>query len=578
MATIQKRKSHGQYYWYIVESRRVNGKPRPITLEYLGKPYDLYLRLKGQKPVKLKSYSHGDTAALINIANELNIINSINKYIPLGKNGKKPIRDNLTVGASFLLGAIGRVCQPTSKLGWYNWCKTTSLEYCLRTSFRNLDSQHFWDQMDFLPVENIPKIEEEIVKKMIQMYEIKLDCLFYDTTNFFTFIASQNKRCDIPKRGRNKQKRFDLRQIGLALLVTRKDQFPLFHNTYNGNKNDITSFQEVFKNFMTRLKGITTELTDITLVFDKGNNSKDNFKLIDDERKFHYVGGLVSSHFQELIKEANKNFSEITINGEKIPVYQIKKNIWGEERTCVITISKQLKEGQIQGIQQHLEKKYKVLSEFKKQLENPKRKKTFKKKEIETKLKKIIKGQFVENILKYEFIKLSNKTISFIYFLDNDAFDTLKQEVLGRKILVTNRHDWSCEEILLAYRGQSNVERAFKNMKNPYHLAVRPQYHWTDQKIEAHIFMCIIGYLLAIAAYSKVRQKVNYKHSIDNFMNDLCSIRLGSMIENKNGTKGSLKVKYQLEKIDPELEDTAQILGISNENLKTNLPGFVVYN
>jgi transposase len=569
MAFLQGRVSRGIKYWSIVESRWKDGKSIPHIIEYLGTADTILQKLKkkGEHDVVVKTYCHGDTNALLNIAVELDIINIINKYIPLKKDDNNHIRDDITVGSSFLLAAIGRACQPTSKMGWYNWCKTTSLEYSLKSSFMHLDSQHFWDQMNFLDVENISKIEEEIVNKIIKTYDIKLDCLLYDTTNFFTFIDSQNNHCTIPRRGKNKQKRLDLRQIGLALLVTRKDQYPLFHKTYQGNHNDITTFQEVFKDFVERLKSVTNELTDITLVFDKGNNSKDNFKMIDEEESIHYVGGLVSSYFKEMILEANKNFSTILINGEEVPVYRIKKEIWGEERTCVITVSEQLKEGQIQGIHQHLEKKYKILSEFKKQLESPSRRKIFKKKEIKSRIEKIIKGQFIEDILKYEFIKLNNNDVSFTYCIDDTAFDKLKKEVLGRRILVTNRHEWTEEEIILAYRGQSKIEYVFKNIKNPYHLAIRPQYHWTDQKIEVHMLICLIGYILTISAFNKAKNLINYKKNINNFMNDLKQIRLAVVKEEKDKNN----VKYKLEEMSDDILKLANTLSITNENIRPKI-------
>lgn len=566
MAFINYRKSRGKKYWSIVESQRIKGKPRTVILEYLGTAETLLQKLQGDESISISTYSHGDVATLINTAIELDIIDIINKHIPTGKNGIKPSRDGLTVGASFLLAAIGRACHPTSKLGWYDWCKETSLEYCLKSSFKKLDSQHFWDQMNVLPIESIPLIEEEIVEKLIETYQIKLDCLFYDTTNYFTFIDSTNNRCDIAQRGKNKQKRFDLRQVGMALLVTRGEQFPIFHRTYRGNKNDIVIFKEAFEDLFGRLKKIAKELSDITIIFDKGNNSKNNFKMIDNNEELHYVGGLVSSYFKELIREANKNFGTIKINDEMVPVYRIKKSIWGRERTCVITISRQLKEGQIQGIHQALEKKYKELDEFKQQLENPKRRKVFKRDEIELRLKKVIRGQFVEEILKYEFIELGGKALSFTYFVDYKAFDKLKKDVLGRKILITNQHDWTSEEIILAYRGQSKVEYAFRTLKNPYHLAIRPQYHWTDQKIEAHFFICIIGYLLTIAAYTKAREKPGYKRNISNFMEDLRRIRLACTIKRKGR-----KIRYQLERLTAHQMELAHSLNISNENLRPNL-------
>ena len=74
MATIQSKKSKGYKYWYIVESRRVNGKPRPVVLAYLGKADDLLKRLQGLYQLKLKSYSHGAVCALINVAAKLEIV------------------------------------------------------------------------------------------------------------------------------------------------------------------------------------------------------------------------------------------------------------------------------------------------------------------------------------------------------------------------------------------------------------------------------------------------------------------------------------------------------------------------
>jgi len=565
MAFLAHRVSRGKKYWSIVESRRVGGKPRQVILEYLGTADTLLQRLMHEDKASISSYSHGGVAALLNQAKELDIVNIINKHVPASLSDKKPLRDGLTVGASFLLAAIGRACHPTSKMAWYDWAKTTSLEYCLKSSFKALDSQHFWDQMNALPEESIPLIEEEIVSRLLKTYNVPLDTLLYDTSNFFTFIDSTNKRCDIPQRGKNKQKRYDLRQIGMALLVSRKHQLPLFHKTYEGNKNDYTVFAETLNELSNRIKTITTGLKDVTLVFDKGNNSKDNFKMLASQELF-YVAGLVPSHFKNLIEEANKHFAPILVGNDEIPAWHVKREIWGEERTCVVVISTQLKEGQIRGIHQHLEKKYKSLEELKKRLENKKRRTELKAEEIQKHLSTIIKGQFVEEILKYDLFTLDDGGITFTYYIDHDSFEKLKNNVLGRKILVTNRHEWSSEEIIQAYRGQAKVEYAFRTIKNPYHLAVRPQYHWTDQKIKVHFLICIIGYLLTMVAYMEAKEKAGYEKCIDRFMEDLNQIRLACQIKKK-----SRKVKYQLETIPKDLKKTTKVLGVTDENIRISI-------
>ncbi|EKE05902.1 MAG: Transposase-like protein [uncultured bacterium] len=169
----------------------------------------------------------------------------------------------------------------------------------------------------------------------------------------------------------------------------------------------------------------------------------------------------------------------------------------------------------------------------------------------------------------YKIIELGNGELSFTYFIDIASFSKLKEEVLGRKIIATNRHEWSSEEILLAYRGQAKVEYAFRNLKNPYHMAVRPQYHWTDQKIEAHFLMCIIGYLLTSYVYRKIKHC--YSKNISHLMDDLKSIRLACV------TKVNNKITYQLEEISPDMQEVAKQLNISNENMssKVDFSGYI---
>jgi transposase len=55
--------------------------------------------------------------------------------------------------------------------------------------------------------------------------------------------------------------------------------------------------------------------------------------------------------------------------------------------------------------------------------------------------------------------------------------------IFGKKVFFTNRNDWTDREIIEAYHGQSKIEKIFRHLKNPYHLAIRPQFHWTDHKI-----------------------------------------------------------------------------------------------
>jgi transposase len=562
MATIQQKNVRGNKYWYIVESRRVNGKPRPIVLAYLGKADDLLKRLQGNVSYKLKSYSHGGVSALIDVAAKLDIIGIINQHVKSSRSymAENPVRHNLTTGITFVLGAIGRVCMPTSKMGWWNWAKTTSAEYLLRCSLSKVDSQHFWDLMDSFPEDAIYPTEQEILTRLLDAYKIQTDTLFYDTTNFFTYIDTTNDHCGIAQRGQNKQKRNDLRQVGLAMVVSKEDYIPLFHHSYQGNLQDGTVFRGVIEKIKGRMQSLGLNLDTHTLVFDRGNNSKKNLAIVK-SLGFYYVGALTPYHHKEIIGRATKEMSTITINNESLAVYREKSTIWEDEKTILVFISDRLKAGQIRGVYQSLVKKEESLKEIQQELVNPKGKKR-NREALEKKIKTITAGQYLKDILKWKLIVAGDGKFVLDYQIDQEQLQCV-EEKLGFRIIMTNRHEWTSQEIITAYYGQSKIEHAFRNMKNPYHLALKPQYHWTDQKIKVHYFICVIGYLLSSIIWREARLKAGYTGSLDNLLDMLNNVRLGTMLEESKKT-GKPKATYMLEEMTEEEKKIMTALGIEN--------------
>ncbi len=562
MATIQCKTTKGYKYWYIVESRRVNGKPRPIVLAYLGKAEDLLKRLQGNLSFKLKSYSHGGVSALIDVAARLDIVGILNRYVKSSRHyvAEKPVRNNLTTGITFVLGAIGRVCMPTSKMGWLNWAKTTSVEYLLRCNLSKVDSQHFWDLMDSFPEDAISSAEQEILTRLLEVYKIKTDTLFYDTTNFFTYIDTTNDHCDIAQRGKNKQKRNDLRQVGLAMVVSKEDYIPLFHHSYQGNLQDGTVFSEVIVKIKDRLQSLGLNQDTHTLVFDRGNNSKKNLVIVK-SLGFYYVGALTPYHHKEIIDRATQEMSTISVNNESLAVYREKCAIWEDEKTILVFISDRLKAGQIRGVYQSLAKKEKSLKELQQELVNPKGKKR-NREALVKKITTIASGQYLKDILKWKLIETGDGKYYLDYQIDQEQLLCV-EEKLGFRIIMTNRHEWTSQEIITAYYGQSKIEHAFRNMKNPYHLALKPQYHWTDQKIKVHYFICVIGYMLTSIIWREARVKAGYTGSLDNLLDILNNIRLGTMLEESKKT-GKPKATYMLEEMTEAEKKIMIALGIEN--------------
>jgi transposase len=566
MASLQAKIHNGQKYWCIVESKRINGKPRSQVIAYLGTADTMLEKLQSQDVrKKVKSASHGGVAALLEMAKKLNVVSIINKHTASLKDYRaaKPIRNDITVGLTLLLAAIGRVCEPTSKMSWHEWAKETTCSHLLRICVNDLDSQHFWDMMDCIPEKAIAEIELEILKNVIELYPVEEGTLLYDTTNFYTFIDSSNDRCDIAQRGKNKQKRGDLRQIGLALAVTRDNYIPLIHHTYQGNMSDCKVFTKMMSSIKERMIKLNMDIDSHTIVFDRGCNSKDNLKRVKN-LNLHYVGALTPSHHIDLITSAEGNYIPLQAEGMDLEVYREKKEIWGEERTVLVFISQRLKDGQIRGIYQMLEKQKKRLRELQKSLANPRAKKRSEK-EIENAIEGILEGQFMKGLIETSLTGSPEKGWTLTFRSCRKKIESLEDK-LGFRIIMTDHHNWESSKIIKAYYGQSTVEQSFKNIKNPYHLAVTPGFHWTDHKIRVHYFTCVLGYLLSTLIWYEGR-KVGFEGTLDRLLDSLNGIRLSQEVE-YSGKQGKPKVVYQLEEMSSEQQSFIQALNLSKTHLK----------
>lgn len=104
--------------------------------------------------------------------------------------------------------------------------------------------------MDTVTDQQLETVEKEITAKMVDKGLISPKLLFYDLTNFYTYIDPGNERSKIAQRGRNKQKRHDLRQFGLAQVATKEFLIPVLSEVYEGNKPD----KSMFIPFITRLR------------------------------------------------------------------------------------------------------------------------------------------------------------------------------------------------------------------------------------------------------------------------------------------------------------------------------------
>ena len=527
MASLQAYQSHGIQYYRIVESFRRNGKPGIRVLAHLGRVDDILQQHQKHSdvPVLVSSVSAGAVTALHGLALELDVAGRINRAI--APQGDVQLRDGLTVGESLLAAIIARACAPRSKRAFADWARTTYLPELMRFTSADLTSQHFWDQMNAVAVDKLADLEQELVREVVRIEQLQLQALAYDTTNFFTHIASTNLRPKLPQRGHNKQGRHDLRQMGLALVVDQQTQLPLAHGLYAGARSDMRTFAEFLQPVRQRLRALTGQPEQLTLVFDAGSSSRQNLESVE-----HYVTALRPSDHRALLQQAAAELTPVQLsNGAVVRAWRTRRSIVGKQREVVVAFSPQLHDGQLRGLHQAMARSQRELQDL-----------------------------GLRSVLRYSVDRAADGAPCVRVWSDRQAYQNLAERYFGLRILITDHAEWSTAQIIEAYRGQSRAESAFRDLKDPRMLSTRPQFHWTDQKLHVHAWLCVTAYLLVTLLRWRAARKAAFQGSSHRLLAELAAVRCCRLID-RTGRKGRPRVRWQIEQLDPARQTLAQTLG-----------------
>jgi transposase len=548
MASLQAYQSHGRRYYRIVESFREKGRPRIRVIAHLGRVEDI-LRVHQQErtAIMVSSVSAGAVTALYHLANELDVAARIDRALHGHRTQK---RDGLSVGQTLVAGMIGRACAPRSKRAFAHWAESTVLPELMGFSAAQLTSQHFWEQMHAVPIERLADIEQELVREVVRIEQLEVQALAYDTSNFYTHIATTNLRTKLAQRGHNKQGRHDLRQLGLALVVDQATQLPLAHALYEGARSDMRSFAEFLKPVRERLRQLSVHPQQLTMVFDAGASSKQNLDSLDPEQD-RYVTTMRPSNYRPLLAEAVDHLAEVTLaSGAVVQAWRTRQLIAGKEREAVVVFSPQLYEGQVRGLHQGLDRCWREVEQMGRQSTVQAAKQ---------RLAKICARQYVRSVMRYEVDQAKQGPAAVCLWCDWEEYRRLTTGYFGLRLLITDRTEWTTAQILGAYRGLFNVEAAFRNLKDPAMLATHPQFHWTDQKLHVHAFMCVTAYLLVRLLSWRARKANAFHGSLRNLLSELSQIRLCRLLDH-TGRAGRPRVRRQLEEMAEILRDLGQLL------------------
>ena len=525
MASIIKKKSKYSTYYVIAESARVDGKPRIVKQWYLGTIEKIIAMAEGgsdkQAPRQIDCVSEGAIAVLFKIAEELGIRNIVDNYCPKRRQG-------MSVGDYILIAALNRALAATSKSKIAEWIDSTALHLYMPLQKEKLESQNFWDHFDKLDQEMLDKIGDDLARKAIALENIPLDTIVYDTTNYYNYLdvltPSELSRITKSKAGRN-----SLRHIGLALAVDRDHGIPLFSRLYPANEHDAKVMKKLIDDIFEQINGAMSDKKGITLVFDKGNNSEELILKLDESRH-HFVGSRSPYHHKDLCRVSLEQYREVsTKNGETMPVYETREEIYGAMRRIVVSFNEATFQRQLHRMEQNLEKAKEELSSFKRKAKDADGRSTME--SIKRQAEDITERYHVTGLLDIDILEEGNR-FKVSARKNFPAIEEAKTR-FGKQILFTDRESLTVGEVIDIYLDRYIVEDAFRITKSDRWVKMDPVFHWTDSKIRVHALTCMIALLLVRIAHKRARAN-GFEHGAQRMLELLSSVNTAILLYPKS--------------------------------------------
>ncbi len=562
MASVVGKKRGGSTYYYLVESARVGGKPRIVSQEYLGTVVELAAAMRGGGlglPDRVQHKDFGAVAAAWAMMDDLGVPDLIDAAA-----GPRRPDAGASAGTYLALAALNRLAAPCSKLRFAEWWATTAAPRFTKIPATVLDHRRFWDAMHAVTLEELEAAGQAITLRAVQ--ESGLDCssVALDMTNFATFIATGNGRAPVAQRGKAKQKRSDLRLVGLGLVVTRDGGVPLTWHAYPGDKPDVTQFPDMITQLLARYRavcgraGIAADAADMTVVFDAGQNSEANFAHLA-AAGLSWIGSVPASDCPDLLAlpASARTIVDMERFG-KLTACDTRRQAYGAGRRAILTHSPELHQAQAAGFEgTTLAKAGKKLDELAATLARGRTRRPRDK--VEAEITAICAKPWVRRVITWQLTGDQPKNFRLTWHVDAAARAALEEEIFGKHVLITGHDDWPVAEVIAGYRSQSEAEFAFRQMKDTHVVSFSPMFHWTEHNIRVHVFTCVLA--LQIAHLMRLRaRRAGLDLSVRELLRELAGITETVLLY--HGDRGRPRAHRMLTETTPIQDKLIRIFGL----------------
>jgi transposase len=451
---IRRVKRNGQIYLAEVETQRHAGKVQQKFIRYIGKEADQKKDAFPQQTVDSKAGAikiYGSVICLDYIARQLGLYERLGEHAPA------------------ILTLVFCHCHDYRSISDVSkWFKKTDLDKIF--SIPEITEKQLRDSLIALEELDLFEFQKSIFEKTAAFCEEKISSAIYDVTNIY-FAGT---RCSLAKYGKDKEnvKGRPLVQIGLG--ITKKAGIPIFHQVHPGNVHDAKIFQEAI--VLLRRYGIKKG----TIVHDRGITSKSsvlrlanlNWKIIAGVSLHRGIKNIISN----LDFSGIENFRNIVIQGD----------------TIFHVVSFPHTMGHVQGKLLILLNRQKRLAKSNKRLQT-----------LIAAKEKLSEGKEIDSKLKKFFTK--SKQINTHAVKRAEKYDGISA------IFTTGK--FSKEEVVHSYFGKDVIEKSFQTLKSV--LALRPVRVWLKDRVQGHILICYLSYLL-LTTFRYLLQKNLVKSKFSN--------------------------------------------------------------
>jgi len=363
---------------------------------------------------------------------------------------------------------FNRLCEPCSKLALLDWTESIFAPETASLSYHNL-----LRAMDRLI--NIKEQAEPLIAQTVLDPKEPVDMVFYDITSTYFEGDKSIQDNDLRRYGYSRDHREDRRQVVIGLVMTRSG-IPLCHHAFPGNTVDKATVVQVVSDLKSRFS-----LNRVIFVGDRGMLSDANLTYLMEEGLDVIVAHPVRGNAlaQEVIQSLKKHINPAS---EEEQIYEdTRKGV-----RFIMAYSPEIAKQSRESRQQRLEKSDVWLKPVLERLAKPEgrgRKAT--PQGAYDRIRDYLRDR---NLLRWYHVELANETLSLKK--DRKALNW-EATVDGVLLLETSDMNIPAQDIVKHYKELAEVERGWRCLKST--LQLRPVYHWTEQRIRAHIFICVIA-------------------------------------------------------------------------------------